>query len=125
MSSKFHKGILFIGMILILFSCAQTRDFQDNRYEKIDGEWYLVSESGDQKFPIVKNTITLKYNEAVEAGTIKAFETENNLVFVRKAATGWYDYEITSSENILDVADQLLRSDAVAQLEIPTGGSYE
>lgn len=116
----FSVGIL---SLFFMMSCGQTREFQNNRYEKIDGEWYLVSE-GDQKFPIVKNAVTLKYSDGVEASKIKDFEQKNSLVLLRKSSAGWYDYELPDGADVFKVVDELSGSDEVAEVEIPTTGTY-
>lgn len=123
MRLKAQPFFLLLGLF-VLASCMQTKEFQNNTYQKVDGQWYLVNEADDQKTPIINNTITLKYSDNVDAAQIKEFETSSNLTLVRKAKTGWHDYEISEEADVFDKANELMQSKLVAQLEIPTGGSY-
>lgn len=116
-----------MSLLLVLFlatSCMQTREFQNKNYQKVEGEWYLVQTDGETKLPIIKNTITLKYNKDVTDEQIKSFESEHGLKLLRKAKTGWHDYEVSDQANVFDIAMELEKAVMVAALEIPTGGSY-
>ena len=98
-----------IGAVVALtcWSCVQTKEFQNNNYQKVDGKWYLVSD-GDQKVPVVENTLTLKYAEGVTEEAIKSLESEHGLTLIRKAATGWCDYTLTAESDLFAKAkDQL------------------
>ena len=106
-----------------MMSCGQTREFQNNRYENIDGSWYLV-EQGEQKFAIIENTVTLKFGEGIDESRIKEFEKAHSLTFVRKSSAGWYDYEISEGSDIFEKCDAIMKSGIVAKVEIPTGGVY-
>ena len=106
-----------------MISCAQTREFQNNRYQQIDGNWYLVS-GNDQKFAIIENTLTLKYTEGVDEAQIEAFEQEFGLSRLRKSSAGWYDYEVAPGGNIFKKCDAMLKTGVASKVEIPTGGEY-
>jgi len=120
---KIYKLVLLF-CALAMISCGQTKEFQNNTYEKVDGEWYLISEGGD-RFQVVQNVITLKYASDVTPEQIAGFETQNGLSLVRKAKTGWHDYEVTSNADVFKLSAQLLKSPLVSKLEIPTGGAYQ
>ncbi len=120
------KGLFFVTLVATAFSlisCAQTREFQNERYEKIDGEWYKVADS-DQKFRIIENTLTVKYLEDATESGIKDQETRLDLTLLRKSAAGWYDYEIPEGTDVFKKAEDLMKSGIVAKVEIPTGGVY-
>jgi len=123
MNLKFYASVLAFSLITSV-CMAQTIEFQSNSYEMINGQWHLVSTPDGQKFPIVNNTITLKYEVSTAESDINNFESQHNLVFLRKAITGWYDYEITGDANIFDVSTLLMESSFVNNLEIPTIGTY-
>lgn len=121
---RFKIYTLLLVLLCTAVSQAQTQNFQDNQYELIDGQWYLVSTEDGNKFPIIDGTITIKFENSVTESQKRAFEAQNNLTFLRKALTGWHDYNINAGVDIFASSNQLLASNLVQNLEIPTMGFY-
>ncbi len=124
MIKRFFPFITIVIFLLPLVIYSQTRQFQENTYKIIDGKWHLLSDTDVRPFPIVDKTISLKFDSTISENEKTNFESQNNLVFIRKALTGWYDYKISENSDVFTVAQQLLNSSLVNKLEIPTLGFY-
>ena len=118
-----HFYLLLVGLIS-LGSFAQVAQFQDNQYEFIDGKWHLISPEDGTRFQIVDNTLTVKFDSAASVTQIREFETQNNLTFLRKALTGWHDYEVAAGVDIFALANNVGETSLVSNVEIPTMGFY-
>lgn len=121
MRSKFY---FFLLALITVGASAQITEFQNNQYEMIDGKWHLISPIDGQKFQIEDNTVTLKYEASASATQIQNFESQHNLIFLRKAMTGWYDYTLPANQNVFDLVGNMGESSLVQNIEIPTIGTY-
>jgi subtilisin family serine protease len=122
MIKKLFPFIVLLLLPLVIFS--QTKQFQENTYKIIDDTWHLVSETDVRPFPIVYKTVSLKFRETISEKEKVNFELENNILFIRKALTGWHDYKISEDSDIFVIAELLLNSSLVNKIEIPTLGFY-
>tara|TARA_R110002072_G_scaffold14272_2_gene59359 strand:- start:56557 stop:58890 length:2334 start_codon:yes stop_codon:yes gene_type:complete len=124
MSKRFYHLFTIFIFLLPLAVFSQTKQFQEVNYKMIDGKWHMFSDSDSRSFPIVDKTISLKFDSTISENEKANFEVEHNLIFVRKALTGWHDYKISENREVFTTAEQLLNSSLVAKLEIPTIGYY-
>ncbi|MGK0387039.1 MAG: serine protease, partial [Patiriisocius sp.] len=122
MIKKFFPLIVLLLVPLVMFS--QTKQFQENTYKIIEDNWYLISEADVRPFPIVEKTVSLKFRETISEKEKVNFELENNILFIRKALTGWHDYKISEDSDVFVIAQLLLNSSLVHKIEIPTLGFY-
>ncbi|WP_181040005.1 hypothetical protein [Aureitalea marina] len=118
------SGFLVVLLLFSLFSCSGTIDFNGKQYQKVDGDWYQISENGADKFLVEKGTLTIKFVSGSEPDAIRGFEAANGLELIRSTATGWVDYKLDPEIELPQFAKNLQASDLVEQVEIPTVGSY-
>ncbi|PQB05232.1 S8/S53 family peptidase [Aureitalea marina] len=116
---------LFISLFILVFgsAIAQTVSFQGNTYRMINNQWHMSGENG-MDFPLVENTISIKIDQRATDDAITAFEQNNELTRLRKAITGWVDYQIAEGTDPFQKAQQLQGQQVVSQLEFPTIGYY-
>lgn len=125
------KKIVFclLNLFFVFNVIAQdnSRIFQNNEYVKINNEWNLLNTTDLKYYPIQNNFITIKFVENTSSEVINNFALQNNLTFVRKAITGWCDFQINDvSYDIFAKCSTMKTSNVniVNKIEIPSQGSY-
>lgn len=103
------------------------RTFQNNEYVKINNEWNLLNTTDLKYYPIQNNFVTIKFVENTSQEVINNFAIQNNLTFVKKAITGWCNFQINDvSYDIFAKCSTMKTSNVniINKIEIPTQGSY-
>jgi serine protease len=103
------------------------RTFQNNEYVKINNEWNLLNTTDLKYYPIQNNFVTIKFVENTSQEVINNFAIQNNLTFVRKAITGWCDFQINDVSYDIFVKCNTIKTsnvNIINKIEIPTHGSY-
>lgn len=126
------KNKIFKTLIVITISCLNVfaqenfRNFQNKEYVKINNEWQVLNVSDLQHYAIETNVLSIKFKTNVSEQNIQNYIQQNNLTFLRKAITGWYDFQTNGVVDIFQKSTQLLDTSTsiVEKLEIPTKGSY-
>ncbi len=126
------KNKLFTAFLMMTFSAINVfsqenfRNFQNKEYVKINNEWKVLNVTDLQHYPIESNLVTIKFKQNISAQAIQNYITQNNLTLLRKAITGWYDFQINGTIDIFQKSTQLIGNNTsiVDKLEIPTKGSY-
>ncbi|AEV33696.1 hypothetical protein Oweho_2733 [Owenweeksia hongkongensis DSM 17368] len=117
---------LFFTLNLVMFFCSptnaqsehETAVFNGTTYYKVSGSYYLLDNIGQELIPISSSKITLKYQAGVTQTQIESVESSFNLSFERKAMTGWYDYELNSSTDLIEQVTNLQASEFVKLVEV-------
>ena len=126
------KNKLFIALLVITFSSVNVysqenfRNFQNKEYVKINNEWKVLNVTDLQHYSIENNLVTIKFKQNTSTQEIQNYIVQNNLTLIRKAITGWYDFQINGITDIFQKSTQLIGTSTsiVDKLEIPTKGSY-
>lgn len=126
------KNKLFIAILVITFSSINVfsqenfRNFQNKEYVKINNEWKVLNVTDLQHYSIESNLVTIKFKQNTSTLEIQNYIVQNNLTLIRKAITGWYDFQINGITDIFQKSTQLIGTSTsiVDKLEIPTKGSY-
>lgn len=126
------KNNLFTLLLVITFSSINVfsqenlRNFQNKEYVKINNEWNVLNVFDLQHYPIESNLVTIKFKQNASEEAIQNYILQNNLTLIRKAITGWYDFQTNGVTDIFQKSTQLIgtSSSIVDNLEIPTKGSY-
>lgn len=120
-TKKLGIGVFLIFLPLFLFSQNNFK-LNEKNYVKIKNKWNLFDKKNSTYYPI-EGGLTIKFND-ISNNQRKKIEKENNLIFLRKALTGWCDYQIPTSKNIFEIANSLLNLKNVSKVEIPVKGTY-
>ncbi len=121
------KSILILCFTIITNAQENSKTFQNQQYEKIDNQWKVLNTSDLTYYPIQNNLVSIKFVLNTSQETIYSFASQNNLTFIRKAITGWCDFQINDVSN--DVfykctTMKTVNSNIIDKLEIPTQGLY-
>lgn len=103
------------------------RTFQNKEYVKINNEWNLLNTNDLKYYPIQNNFVTIKFVENTNQEVIDNFALQNNLTFIRKAITGWCDFQINDvSFDIFNKCTTMKTSNTsiINKIEIPSQGTY-
>ncbi len=119
--------IYFLFLILSNNSEAQQlqKTFQNKNYINVDNHWRVLSTNDLNYYQIEDNKITVKFVNGTSDASINDFIQLHNLTFIRKAITGWYDFQINQNIDIFQRATNMVTENIVSKLEIPTFGNYE
>lgn len=101
------------------------KNFQNKNYIKVDNHWRVLNTPDLQYYQIIDNQITIKFIDGASDVAIQNFIVAQNLTFIRKAATGWYDFQVNQNIDIFQRSTNIVSESIVANLEIPTYGKYE
>ena len=123
MKTKTNILVLFLLILPFLLMAQGIEEFKGKQYFLINNEWKVYNEFDQQFYPIVQASITLKYVQNTDEITIQNFATQHGLTYLRKAITGWYDYNLASNDLFTKV-NVLLNSSIVENVEIPTYGEF-
>lgn len=118
-----------LNLCFVFNTMAQNnlRTFQNNEYVKINNEWNLLNKTDLKYYPIQNNFVTIKFVENTSQEVINNFAIQNNLTLVRKAVTGWCDFQINDvSYDIFAKCSTMKTSNVsiINKIEIPNQGSY-
>ena len=119
--------LYFLFLILSISAEAQQlqQTFQNKNYINIDNHWRVLSTSNLNYYQIIDNQITVKFVNGTSDIIINNFIQSHNLTFIRKAITGWYDFQVNQNTDIFQRATNMISENIVSKLEIPTYGNYE
>lgn len=121
------KSILILCFTIITNAQENSKTFQNQQYEKIDNQWKVLNTSDLIYYPIQNNFVTIKFVQNISQETINSFASQNNLSFLRKAVTGWCDFQINDVNNDVFYKCTTMKTgnaNIIDKLEIPTQGSY-
>lgn len=116
--------MLIFSVLSVATVNAQTETFKDQEYIKNGDSYEMTDPLTSEKYPITRGIITLKYKPKVSESEIQNFESSNDITLVRKAATGWWDYQIPNTPNVIVQAKSFLNNPLVEDVDIPKLGSY-
>ena len=122
MKLKFYMTIYLAFMFYD--ANAQIQTFKGEEYILNSGKYEMLNTSDLEYYPIKENSITLKFKSTVSSTQIQLFGLENDLILLRKAETGWCDYQIANGINIFEKANSLLSNLLVEDVDIPKFGKY-
>jgi len=122
MKLKFYKTIILT--FVFLTTTAQVQTFKGKQYILNNGKYEMLNISDLQYYPIIENTITIKFKTSTSPSQIQSIENQNNLIRLRKAETGWYDYQIVNNLNLFQKANFFINNSIIEDVEIPKLGKY-
>lgn len=127
MRKKIYFSIVVFIVGIVMYSQENSIIFQNKEYVKVNNEWKLFNAQDSQYYPIESNVVTIKFKSNVNENEIQTFIQNNNLTFLRKAVTNWYDFQLDEEEDIFQKSNQFISTDSliIGGLEIPVRGSYE
>ena len=117
-------------LLLTLFMCKVSaqqqfqRSFQNKNYIYAEGHWRVLNNADLQYYQIIDNQITIKFTEGTSEAAIQDFIVAQNLTYIRKAITGWYDFQVNQNTDIFLRATSMVSQNIVSKFEIPTYGKY-
>lgn len=121
------KSILILCFTIITNAQENSKTFQNQQYEKIDNQWKVLNTSDLIYYPIQNNLVTIKFFQNTSQEAINSFASQNNLTFIRKAITGWCDFQINDvSHDVFYKCNTMktVNANIIDKLEIPSLGSY-
>ncbi len=123
MKTKNWLTVLLVMIVQSILIAQTTAVFDGKQYFYLDNQWKLYKESDQQFYPLVEGTITLKYVPNTNQDAISGFEEVYDLTFLRKAVTGWYDYELDTTDFFTKV-NNMSNEIIVENLVIPIYGTF-
>ena len=96
--------------------------FNGQQYVHQSGKW-IFNDGAGYNYEVIEDQITIKFNAGVTNAEISIFEADHNLSQLRKAVTGWTDYEITANAGTIFSLAQTLQDNAIVdQVELSSTG---
>lgn len=109
--------VLLLLMVPVLAAGQlETVKFNDINYQKIGYNYFLLDDYNQNLQPVSPNQITLKYVSGTNESQIASFEVQQNLLPLRKASTGWVDYQLIDTTDLFVQCNQIQGSSVVVEV---------
>ncbi len=109
--------VLLLLMVPVLAAGqVETVQFNDINYQKIGYNYFLLDDYNQNLQPVSPNQITLKYVSGATESQIASFEVQQSLLPLRKASTGWIDYQLIDTTDLFVQCNQIQGSSLVVEV---------